>query len=118
MRPWARPRGPGCAPLPPPQPNDNSTADDNFRFLKRWFAAYPEFAQVPPPPSPPLPSPGQNDFYITGESYAGIYVPMLAYRCALDPAIRFKGPPPRGLPPPPSCRGIPNPSRTQSRPSI
>eukprot|EP00667_Euglena_gracilis_P009413 EG_transcript_9562 len=58
-------------------PNDNSTADDNYRFLKRWFQAYPEFAQ--------------NDFYISGESYAGIYVPMLSYRCAQDKSINFKG---------------------------
>jgi len=45
--------------------NDNTTALDNWQFLVNWFNAYPEYAQ--------------NDFYIAGESYAGIYVPTLAY---------------------------------------
>eukprot|EP01094_Clydonella_sp_ATCC50884_P001464 TRINITY_DN11090_c0_g1_i2.p1 TRINITY_DN11090_c0_g1~~TRINITY_DN11090_c0_g1_i2.p1 ORF type:complete len:471 (+),score=135.73 TRINITY_DN11090_c0_g1_i2:39-1415(+) len=45
--------------------NDNTTAADNYQFLVNWFAAYPEYAQ--------------NDFYIAGESYGGIYVPTLAY---------------------------------------
>jgi len=45
--------------------NDNKTAIDNYQFLLNFFAAYPEFAQ--------------NDFYVAGESYAGIYVPTLAY---------------------------------------
>eukprot|EP01012_Entosiphon_sulcatum_P037580 TRINITY_DN482_c0_g2_i1.p2 TRINITY_DN482_c0_g2~~TRINITY_DN482_c0_g2_i1.p2 ORF type:complete len:436 (-),score=108.95 TRINITY_DN482_c0_g2_i1:73-1380(-) len=57
--------------------NDNKTADENYQFVKRFFAAYPELAQ--------------NDFWISGESYAGIYVPMLSYRVANDPTINFKG---------------------------
>ncbi|XP_065842576.1 uncharacterized protein [Oscarella lobularis] len=44
--------------------NDTMTAEDNFRFLVNFFAAYPEYAT--------------NDFYISGESYAGIYIPTLA----------------------------------------
>ena len=32
--------------------------------LKDFFAGFPEFAV--------------NDFYVTGESYAGVYVPMLS----------------------------------------
>jgi len=46
--------------------NDTQTAEDNFNFLVNFFKAYPEYQA--------------NDFYIAGESYAGIYVPMLAER--------------------------------------
>jgi len=50
-------------------PNDYSTDDDqssqdNLAAVQTFFAAYPEFKG--------------RDFYITGESYAGIYVPTLA----------------------------------------
>ena len=45
--------------------NDNKTAEDNYQFLLNFFAAYPQFQG--------------NDFYVAGESYAGIYVPTLAY---------------------------------------
>lgn len=44
--------------------NDSSTAADNLNALIYFFANFPEYAQ--------------NDLYISGESYAGIYVPMLA----------------------------------------
>lgn len=42
---------------------DESTAQDAYEFLVNFFAAYPEYKS--------------NKFYITGESYAGIYIPML-----------------------------------------
>lgn len=42
---------------------DESTAQDAYEFLVNFFAAYPEYKE--------------NPFYITGESYAGIYIPML-----------------------------------------
>lgn len=42
---------------------DESTAQDAYEFLVSFFTAYPEFKK--------------NKFYITGESYAGIYIPML-----------------------------------------
>ena len=45
--------------------NDNTTANANFMALIAWFASYSEFKT--------------NDFYIAGESYAGMYVPFLAY---------------------------------------
>jgi cathepsin A (carboxypeptidase C) len=44
--------------------SDTSTAIDNHRVLKKFFAGFPEFAK--------------NDFFITGESYAGVYCPTLA----------------------------------------
>jgi len=44
--------------------NDTSTAIHSFEFLKNWYAEFPEFAE--------------RDLYLTGESYAGIYVPTLA----------------------------------------
>jgi hypothetical protein len=42
---------------------DESTAIDGHEFLVNWFKAFPEYAS--------------NDFFITGESYAGLYIPML-----------------------------------------
>jgi carboxypeptidase C (cathepsin A) len=44
--------------------NDNSTAEMNYLFMKRFYDRYPQFAA--------------NELYLTGESYAGIYVPTLA----------------------------------------
>ncbi|BAT96248.1 hypothetical protein LR48_Vigan02g047800 [Vigna angularis] len=44
--------------------NDEMTARDNLVFLQRWFTKFPEFKN--------------NDFFITGESYAGHYAPQLA----------------------------------------
>lgn len=43
---------------------DEMTARDNLVFLQRWFTKFPEYTN--------------NDFFITGESYAGHYVPQLA----------------------------------------
>ena len=44
--------------------NDTRTAEHNLVFLKNWISLFPEFRT--------------NKFYLTGESYAGIYVPTLA----------------------------------------
>ncbi|KVI03411.1 Peptidase S10, serine carboxypeptidase [Cynara cardunculus var. scolymus] len=44
--------------------NDVITAADNLAFLEIWLEKYPEYKN--------------RDFYITGESYAGHYVPQLA----------------------------------------
>lgn len=44
--------------------NDPKTALNNYNFLKLWFKKYPQYTK--------------NDFWITGESYAGVYVPSLA----------------------------------------
>nr|KYP68585.1 Serine carboxypeptidase-like 49 [Cajanus cajan] len=41
-------------------------SNDLYDFLQEFFKTHPEFVK--------------NDFYITGESYAGHYIPALAYR--------------------------------------
>jgi len=46
------------------QSNDTTTAADNLAAVQWFFDQWPQYRA--------------NDFYITGESYAGIYVPMLA----------------------------------------
>ncbi|KAJ4795079.1 Carboxypeptidase [Rhynchospora pubera] len=62
---------------------DLKTASDSHTFLLKWFQLYPEFLQ--------------NPFYITGESYAGVYVPTLSYEVAkgiqvgAKPILNFKG---------------------------
>lgn len=47
-------------------------AEDNYRALLSFFAKFPAFSQ--------------NDFFIFGESYGGIYVPTLSLRVATGPA--------------------------------
>lgn len=43
--------------------NDSRTAADMNTFLRRWLEAYPHFQG--------------NDFFVSGESYAGVYVPLV-----------------------------------------
>lgn len=43
---------------------DKRTAADSYTFLVNWLERFPEYKT--------------RDFYITGESYAGHYVPQLA----------------------------------------
>ncbi|XP_037557119.1 lysosomal protective protein-like [Dermacentor silvarum] len=58
--------------------NDDQTADDNYLALQDFFTKFPSLKT--------------NDFYIAGESYGGIYVPMLTLRVLKDPKdIRLKG---------------------------
>ncbi|KAK1418272.1 hypothetical protein QVD17_27415 [Tagetes erecta] len=44
---------------------DKNTADDAYVFLVNWLERFPQYKT--------------RDFYISGESYAGHYVPQLAY---------------------------------------
>ena len=44
--------------------NDESSAKDNLTVVLEWYKKFPEFQK--------------NDLYISGESYAGIYVPYLS----------------------------------------
>jgi serine carboxypeptidase-like clade 1 len=61
---------------------DLKTAADAHTFLLKWFELYPEFQS--------------NPFYMSGESFAGIYIPTLADEVVkgiekdLKPRINFK----------------------------
>ncbi|XP_023741371.1 serine carboxypeptidase-like 45 [Lactuca sativa] len=58
--------------------NDAITAGDNLAFLEKWFENFPEYKN--------------RDFYITGESYAGHYIPTLANLIVQSKSkINFKG---------------------------
>lgn len=52
--------------------NDSKTAVHNEIYLESWLARFPQYKN--------------NDWYIVGESYAGVYVPTLARRILENPA--------------------------------
>ncbi|EDL88126.1 similar to Probable serine carboxypeptidase CPVL precursor (Carboxypeptidase, vitellogenic-like) (Vitellogenic carboxypeptidase-like protein) (VCP-like protein) [Rattus norvegicus] len=57
--------------------DEDDVAQDLYSALVQFFKLFPEYAK--------------NDFYITGESYAGKYVPAIAYYIhSLNPVRRFK----------------------------
>ncbi|KAG0417471.1 hypothetical protein HPB47_005578 [Ixodes persulcatus] len=57
--------------------SDDTTADDNYLAVQDFFSKFPHLRK--------------NDFYVTGESYAGVYVPMLTLRILRNPGeIRLK----------------------------
>ncbi|RHZ31322.1 hypothetical protein DYB37_013521 [Aphanomyces astaci] len=51
--------------------NDDFTADRAYEFLEEFLALYPRYKN--------------RDFYITGESYAGVYIPYLTYKLVQHP---------------------------------
>ena len=58
--------------------NDDAVADDNHVAVTHFFKKFPQFKK--------------NRFYVTGESYAGIYVPTLSVRILTkSPDINFQG---------------------------
>ncbi|KAK7487199.1 hypothetical protein BaRGS_00021551 [Batillaria attramentaria] len=57
--------------------DDDQTAQDNHLALQDFFSKFPEFSQ--------------NEFFITGESYGGIYVPTLSALVVDDKKINFQG---------------------------
>ncbi|KAK8761390.1 hypothetical protein V5799_027348 [Amblyomma americanum] len=58
--------------------NDTKTTHDNYLAVLKFFDNFENFRQ--------------NDFYIMGESYAGVYVPLLVKRVLQDPhGINLKG---------------------------
>ncbi|KAG7252530.1 hypothetical protein CRUP_010882, partial [Coryphaenoides rupestris] len=58
--------------------NDDQVAEDNYLALQSFFVKFPHFSQ--------------NEFFIIGESYGGIYTPTLSQRVATGTAkINFKG---------------------------
>ncbi|XP_014670492.1 PREDICTED: lysosomal protective protein-like [Priapulus caudatus] len=58
--------------------DDDTVSMDNYLALQDFFSKYPQFLA--------------NDFYVTGESYGGIYVPTLSLRVLNGTTpIRLKG---------------------------
>ncbi|CAE8703663.1 unnamed protein product, partial [Polarella glacialis] len=64
--------------------NDDTTAEDNLAAVNLFFERYPNFRN--------------NDFFIAGESYAGVYVPTLAEALLrAQDAGNYTGAPLRGI---------------------
>jgi carboxypeptidase C (cathepsin A) len=53
------------------QTNDTRAAQDNFAFLEGWLKLFPEYAHL--------------DLWLTGESYGGVYIPMLSEQMVNNP---------------------------------
>jgi cathepsin A (carboxypeptidase C) len=64
-----------CASFPT---NDSQTAKDSYLALLHFFDKFPQFIE--------------NDFYIAGQSYAGVYIPLLSLEILRDRSrIHLKG---------------------------
>ncbi|GBG89208.1 hypothetical protein CBR_g48916 [Chara braunii] len=67
----------------PVRTDDLATSADLHRFLLEWMKAHPTFTK--------------NPLYLAGESYAGVYIPMLAQKIVkgldtkLQPLLNLKG---------------------------
>uniref|UniRef100_A0AAY4EGQ9 Carboxypeptidase n=1 Tax=Denticeps clupeoides TaxID=299321 RepID=A0AAY4EGQ9_9TELE len=57
--------------------NDSEVSMNNYLALKEFFRLFPEYSK--------------NEFFLTGESYAGIYIPTLAERVMEDDSINLQG---------------------------
>ncbi|KAG9408884.1 hypothetical protein AC1031_020796 [Aphanomyces cochlioides] len=55
--------------------NDDFTTDRAYEFLAQFLATYPAYKG--------------RDFYVTGESYAGVYVPYLVYKLVKEPIAQL-----------------------------
>lgn len=53
-----------------PEYTDETAAEDNYLTIKAFFDKFADLKS--------------NDVYIAGESYAGIYVPFLAHKIAVE----------------------------------
>lgn len=57
--------------------DDDTVSYDNYVAIQSFYEKFPQFKK--------------NEFYITGESYGGIYIPTLSVRVLTGPAkINFK----------------------------
>ena len=57
--------------------NEDNVATDLYNFLRQFFTTFPHIKD--------------NEFYITGESYAGKYIPALAHKIhTLNPLASAK----------------------------
>jgi serine carboxypeptidase-like clade 2 len=66
------PAGVGFSKVEPPTQltySDMSTAEDAFAALEQWYLRFPEYG----------PEGNNNELFIAGESYGGIYAPYLAW---------------------------------------
>lgn len=61
----------------PLSPTDDSTARANYLALKSFMHKFPQYAN--------------NPFYLTGVSYAGVYLPTLGVLVDRDPQFNLKG---------------------------
>uniref|UniRef100_A0A8D1U2S2 Carboxypeptidase n=1 Tax=Sus scrofa TaxID=9823 RepID=A0A8D1U2S2_PIG len=57
--------------------NDTEVAQSNYEALKDFFRLFPEYKD--------------NELFLTGESYAGIYIPTLAVLVMQDPSMNLQG---------------------------
>ncbi|XP_054429642.1 lysosomal protective protein isoform X1 [Pteronotus mesoamericanus] len=57
--------------------NDTEVAESNFEALQDFFCLFPEYKD--------------NELFLTGESYAGIYIPTLAMLVMQDPSMNLQG---------------------------
>jgi len=57
--------------------NDTEVSMNNYLALKEFFKLFPEYSK--------------NEFFLTGESYGGIYIPTLAERVMEDDSLNLQG---------------------------